>query len=128
VVWLQYADKAFAFCSDVGSDTLQTLCQSYELCKELGQDFCTIGKYSVNLEDCNVLSVAGHGSNKCTYSGWYDLLSPQQAVLSVGKNYSDCPSVKSLADVTNCGAQVISTAESGNITIKVVASSQTTGG
>jgi competence protein ComEC len=119
VVWLKCGKTNFAFCSDAGTDALKNITDSYNLCKLIEQPFLTIGNFSVNLEDCNILTVAGHGSDKNTYAEWYDLLSPERAIVSVGKNYYDCPSVAALANVTNCGAQVLLTSDSGNIKIQI---------
>jgi competence protein ComEC len=118
VLWLQYGNKGFVFTSDAGTATLEKITESYKLCAEIGQPFCALGDFSVKLEDCVFVQVAGHGGDKCTYADWYATLSPEKAVISVGKNYSDCPSLAALSDVTDCNAEVMVTSESGNIVIK----------
>ncbi len=120
VTWLQYGKDAFLFSSDVGESTLKSLTANYELYRdnpEIVGKFCPIGNYEVKLKECDVVTVAGHGSSACTYAKWYDLLSPEAAVLSVGKNYAGCPSATALADVRNSTDKIYSTDERGNITV-----------
>lgn len=119
VVWLQYGTTGMAFCSDAGAEALKNMTDDYLLCKEASQKFCEIGGYSVNLEDCEVVLVAGHGDADCTYAEWYGALSPAKAIVSVGKNYYGLPALASLADVSATGAEVLLTSEIGNITVSV---------
>lgn len=120
VMWLQYGTDAFLFSSDIGEDTLKSLTANYEAFRdypEIMGKFCPIGNFDVKLEECDVVTVAGHGSSACTYAKWYDLLSPEAAVLSVGENYAGCPSAKALADVHNSTDKIYSTQERGNVTV-----------
>jgi competence protein ComEC len=119
VVWLKCGNTNFLFSSDAGTSVLQSITESYNFCKLVDQPFCKVGNYTVNLEECNVVTVAGHGGDSNTYASWYDLLSPEKAIVSVGSNYLGCPSVAAMADVTNCGAQVLLTSDDGNIKIKI---------
>jgi competence protein ComEC len=119
VLWLSCGGTNFVFSSDAGTDALKNIVDSYNLCVEAEQPYCTVGTHQVKLEECDVVTVAGHGSDSNTYAAWYDLLSPEKALLSVGKNYSDCPSVQAMADATNCGAKVYMTSDGGNIKIKI---------
>jgi competence protein ComEC len=121
VVWLQYGDKGFVFCSDAGQAALENILESYTFCKKAGVEFCRVGDYSVDLTDCVMAQAAGHGGDKCTYADWYKTLSPEEVVISVGKNYSDCPSLAALSDITDCGAKAILTSESGNVKFTISA-------
>lgn len=54
---------------------------------------------------------------------FYDLLSPEAAVISVGENGSGCPSVQAMSDVIkSVGSNLYRTDECGNIIIEVTAS------
>ena len=116
VTWLQYGNTAFAFTSDARSETLKKITESYSLHTSLNQPFCKIGNYSVNLEECKILTVPAHGGENNTYAPWYDLVKPECAILSVGESFSKYPSLKSLSDV--CAfVQPLYTRERGNIGI-----------
>lgn len=99
VLWLEYAGVSFAFTSCIGADGLKDLVKNYEASSELGQPFCEMDGRAVKLEDCTVVSVAGHGGKNNTYAPWYDLLMPDYAVISVGKSYADYPSDFAMSDV-----------------------------
>ena len=59
-------------------------------------------------------------------AAFYDLLSPEAAVISVGENGSGCPSVQALSDIiNNVGNNLYRTDERGNITIEVTATGYT---
>ncbi len=118
VLWLQYGETAFAFTSDAGKEELKYIVDSYDISVDVGNAFCRIGGYSVELEECDVVTVAGHGNENCTYARWYERLTPEQAIISVGKNYSGCPSVKALTDVCSAVEQPLYTNEKENIIIK----------
>lgn len=121
VLWLEYGETSLVFASDASASALKRITEDYALCRALGQDFCPIGGRSVRLENCDVVTVAGHGGEANTYAGWYAALRPEQAIVSVGENYSDCPSAQSLADVYNFVTKPLLTSESGNIEIRVTA-------
>lgn len=121
VTWVQYGETAFAFTSDARAETLQTITEKYELSTVLNQPYCKIGNYSVKLEDCKIATVPAHGGANNTYSPWYDMIKPECAVLSIGKNYSSLPSNSSLSDVMRY-TQPLYTQEKGNIVISVTAS------
>lgn len=118
VLWLQYGNTSFALASDSGSKTLKNMTEDYTNNLLLGQSYCPIGNYSVNLADCNITTVAAHGYEDCTYAEWYDTLDADIAVLSVGKNYAGCPSQQALADVLN-KSTVIRTDDDGAVRIRV---------
>lgn len=119
VIWLSYAGTDFVFTSSAGREALQTILNDYAMMTAVGDKYAPIGGYSVNLGDCDVVQVAGHGSSLCTCAEWYEILSPSAAVLSVGSNYSDCPSAQALSDVCRQVKEPLITQDRGNITIRV---------
>ena len=111
VLWLEYGDTAVLFISDVQSNVLNSLLSSYQLASQ---------DYPVNLEKCKIVQLAGHGNKISTSAMFYDLLSPEAAIISVGKNGSGCPSIQAISDVKNSvGDNLYRTDELGNITIEV---------
>ena len=121
VVWLSYGGVDFAFTSSTGSDALEGIVRDYRIVTASGDKYAAIGNFSVRLEECDIVQVAGHGSQDCTSSEWYDILSPDVAVISVGDNFAGCPSAQALSDVCNHVSQPLSTQSAGNITIRVTA-------
>lgn len=106
VLWLSYGGTNFLFTSDAGSQSLTNICNSYNT-----------GDYPVNIEDCTVAQVANHGSDSSRCSEFYSLINPEIAVISVGKNAKNCPSVDVISDVSD--AEILRTDEKGTITIEV---------
>ncbi|MGN0818060.1 MAG: ComEC/Rec2 family competence protein [Candidatus Coproplasma sp.] len=125
VLWLEYGETSIVFASDASSGALKRITDEYLNCLALGQDFCPIGSHSVRLEDCDIVTVAGHGGESNTYAPWYAALAPEQAVLSVGENYSGYPSAQALADVCNFASNPLTTGGLGTIEIKVTADGYT---
>ncbi len=125
VIWLEYAGTSFAFTSSAGAEALNSIVANYSLLAEAGDEYAAIGGNSVDLTECDVVSVAGHGSEECTSSGWYDLLKPSIAVVSVGDNYSDCPSAQALTDAGNVASATVLTSVHGDITFTVTRSGYT---
>lgn len=120
ITWLQYGETAFAFTSDVGKDVLKRVTVEYDFCKQIGQPFCAVGDRSVKLEDCDVVSVAGHGGADNTYAPWFDVCKPERAIISVGANFASYPSLISMADAT-AYAKAHYTMYGGNITVRSTA-------
>ncbi|MDE5789456.1 MAG: hypothetical protein K2H78_03450 [Clostridia bacterium] len=118
VTWLQYDGMAFAFTSDVGADGLKSILERYAACVELGQPFCDINGHSVRLEDCKIVTAPGHAGKNNTYAPWYDLIKPEQTVISVGKSFADYPSLQALSDICNY-CQPHYTMYDGDITVTV---------
>lgn len=121
VCWLECMGAKFAFCSDVRSGALERVIAEYNAHKELGDKFCPFEDKSVELEECDVVTVAAHGGEKNAYAPWYSLLKPEHAVVSVGVNYGGYPSAQALSNPTGVGAKLYLTSESGNIEFKVTA-------
>ncbi len=120
VIWLEYADTAFLFTSDVETKILSFLVQSYEMATDTGD-------YFIPLEKCKVVQLANHGSEVSACPEFYDLVRPEMAVVSVGENGGGSPSVPVLSDVINSigDNSLYRTDEMGNITIEVTASGYT---
>lgn len=119
VVWLEYAGTSFVFTSDASASTLKRIAEEYETYKATGQAFCSVGESSVTLESCDILTVAGHGSDACTYVGWYEATMPEAAVVSVGENNMGCPSLTAMTDIANFVAEPLLTSVSGNVAVRV---------
>ena len=119
VIWLEYGDTSFLFTSDVETKTLTAIANAYEFA-------IFEGDYFVPLEKCKVVQLANHGGDASACSLFYDLLSPETAVVSVGENGSGSPSVSVMSDVINSvGNNLYRTDENGNIVIEVTASGYT---
>lgn len=119
VCWLECKGVKFAFSSDVRGGTLERVIKDYELHKQLGEDYCSFAGRAVELENCTVATVAGHGGKDNAYAPWYELLKPSHAVVSVGKNYGGYPSAIALSNPAGVGAELYLTNESGNLTFTV---------
>ena len=115
VGWLECFGKKFAFCSDVRSGALERAMADYNLQKSLGGVYCPFNGKGVELENCDVITVAAHGGEKNACAAWYGLLKPKYAVVSVGQNYGGYPSAIALSNPTGVGAEIYLTSESGNI-------------
>jgi beta-lactamase superfamily II metal-dependent hydrolase len=67
------------------------------------------------------LQVAAHGALAGRSQAFYNLLSPQMAIISVGTNNRSCPSIEVVADVTALARQTLNTANDGDIFIEITA-------
>ncbi|MGN0804228.1 MAG: ComEC/Rec2 family competence protein [Candidatus Coproplasma sp.] len=119
VVWLECDGISFAFTSDVREDVFKKIVDSYEMCKALGQKYCPQGDKRVELEECDFVTVSGHGNDKNTYAPWYDITLPEIALLGIGENSSQSLSTESLFNIDGVGAELYITMDSGNITVTV---------
>ncbi|MDE7163488.1 MAG: hypothetical protein K2O44_05360 [Clostridia bacterium] len=118
ITWLEYDGTAFAFTSDIRAEGLKSITEMYSASIALGQPFCRIGGHSVKLEDCKIVTAPCHAGKSNTYAPWYDLIQPEQAVISVGKSFADYPSLQALSDICNyCDPYY--TMYSGDITVTV---------
>ncbi|MDE7439553.1 MAG: MBL fold metallo-hydrolase [Clostridia bacterium] len=117
VIWLEYGDTALLFTSDVETSILNSIVFSYGISEE---------DYPVNLKKCKVVQLANHGNAISACAEFYDLISPEAAVISVGENGSGSPSVQAMSDVINSvGKNLFRTDERGSVTIKVTAAGYT---
>lgn len=118
VVWLEYEGVPFAFTSDVRAEGLKRMVEEYSVAKELGQPYCAFNGRSVALDNCKILTAPAHGGEDNNYAPWYELIKPEEVIISVGKNYADYPSNKALSDICNY-TQPRYTMSSGDITVTV---------
>lgn len=118
VMWLEYAGVSFLFTSGVTDKTLKKICEKYSLESD---SFAMQGGKAVKPESCNVLQVPNHGNKSSAFAPFYDLVQPETAVISVGKNGRDCPSVETLSNVLNYtgGDGLYRTDLYGTVTIEV---------
>ena len=119
VVWLEYEDTSFAFTSDIRADGLKRIVEEYKSSVLSGQLYCAIENRSVKLDGCKILTAPGHGGEHNTYAPWYDLIEPEQVIISVGKSYADYPSKMALSDICNYCPRPLYTMYDGNITVTV---------
>lgn len=118
VVWLEYQNVSFAFTSDIRSAGLKRIVEEYKSSVTTDQPFCAVGDRSVKLDGCKILTAPGHGGADNTYAPWYDLIKPEQVIISVGRSYADYPSNKALSDI--CAyCQPLYTMYDGDITVAV---------
>lgn len=118
VVWLEYGDAAFAFTSDVRANGLKRIVEEYGLSVAENIPYCAVGGRSVKLENCKIFTAPAHGGESNTYAPWYDLIKPEQVIISVGRGYAGYPSLKALSDIRNY-CQPYYTMYSGNVTVTV---------
>ncbi len=118
VVWLEYRDVSFAFTSDIRADGLKRIVDEYNSAVATNQPFCAVDGRSVKLDGCIIATAPAHGGGDNTYAPWYDLIKPEQVIISVGKSYADYPSAKALSDICNY-CQPLYTMHNGNITVTV---------
>ncbi len=112
VIWLEFGETAFLFTSDVEAAVLNSVALSYEVA---GKD------YPAALEKCKIVQVANHGGETSACAAFYDAISPEAAVISVGDN--GAASVKVLSDVMNSvGENLYRTDELGTVTVEVTQS------
>ena len=114
VIWLEFGDTAFLFTSDVQKSVLESIVSAYLI----DPDY-----YPVELEKCKIVQLVGHGDSVSACANFYDLISPEVAVISVGENGNGCPSVQAMSDVIkSVDRNLFRTDELGNIVIEVTAS------
>ena len=108
VIWLEYCGTSFAFTSSAGKAALESIVDSYDIMTAAGDEYAPIHGYPIDLSDCDIVSVPGHGREECSSPKWYQTLSPSLAVISVGDNYSGYPSAQALADIRGEGTKTAS--------------------
>lgn len=115
VVWLEYAGTSFLFTGDINSDEEQIIMQNYFV-----QGGFKYGDNAVALEECDVVKVSDHGGKNSSSAEFYDLITPELAVVSVGDNGRGSPSTTALSNVKNrVGENLYLTNDYGTVTIEV---------
>ena len=100
VMTLEAGGKSILFTGDIGMDTEEALILSGVL------------------TDCDILKVAHHGSKYSTSEAFLMVVSPETAVVSVGKdNYYGHPAAECLARLEESGAYVLRTDTDGAVII-----------
>ena len=74
-----------------------------------------LGKYPALLHACEYLKVAHHGSVYSVSSAFYESVSPEVAVVSVGKNTYGHPAEEVLTGLADAGAEVFVTLTDGQV-------------
>ncbi len=115
---LEFENISFAVPSDIRADGLKRIVEEYNSSVSANQPYCALGDRSVKLENCKIVTAPAHGGEPNTYAPWYDLVKPEQVIISVGKGYADYPSNKALSDICNY-CKPLYTMYSGDITVTV---------
>lgn len=95
--------KAFFFAGDIFQDQEEKIIENYNK-KDL---------------DSDILKVAHHGSKSSTSQEFLEIVSPEIAVISVGKNNYGHPHQEVLEKLERIGAQILRTDREGDIKIKL---------
>jgi competence protein ComEC len=78
-------------------------------------DLSSEAENKLNLEDVDILKVAHHGSKYSTGTQFLELIKPELAVVSVGKNSYGHPTPETLTRLQNIGAKILRTDENGEV-------------
>ncbi len=95
VLWLQYAGRAFMFLSDASAYVQSGMAGLIRL----QQNKFIVDGNNVTLSRCTVLKAPNHCAEGYTDTYLYDIVQPEAAVLSVGKNAKSCPSNTDIANL-----------------------------
>ena len=95
VIWLEYAGRGFMFLSDAGAETQQKITKKL---RSEGNEIRIDGKI-VSFSSCTVLKASNHCASGYTEPILYDLIKPEAAIISVGKNAQACPSNTEIANI-----------------------------
>lgn len=118
VIWLEYQDCAIIFTSDARPEALKRIIADYEITLAVGDPYCAYKGKSVQLNKCAVVTAPAHAGAKNTCAEWYGYLKPEQAIISVGRNFSDYPSIEAISDIQNF-CKPLYTEYSGNVTVRI---------
>ncbi len=116
VVWLEYEGLSVLFAGDMTAETEETLAAEYAL----DPNVFTLGGMEVRLESTEVLKVAHHGSNTSSSREWLELLRPEAAVISCGReNGYGHPSDRVIGDLCSVmpDGEIYRTDECGDIVL-----------
>lgn len=114
VLWLQYADKAFMFLSDVTASVQSRLADLIRL--EKGE-FLLHGN-RISFAQCAVLKASNHCAENYTEPQLLDIVQPGACVISVGENAKSCPSNTAIADLQlYVGDNIFRTDLHGTVTV-----------
>lgn len=119
VIWLEYAGAGFLFTSSANSDEGALIADGYLLSKAVGESFCKVGDFAVNLENCKVIQLSSHGAKDGAAIPLFGIANPDCSVISVGENGEGLPSMDALSLALNDGKKLYRTDEHGDITLSV---------
>ncbi len=81
--------------------------------------YCSTTSISCPTLQADILKVGHHGSDSSTGEDFLNLIHPQKAVVSVGKNKYGHPSLRVLKKLERAGAEILRTDEKGDIILPV---------
>ena len=100
---LNYNDHSVLFTGDIGKKTISRLLSDSYIKEKL---------------DVDILKVPHHGSKNSLNEDFYELVSPDYALISYGKNNTYGHPHKVVVDaLKKCGTEVLKTAETGQIDV-----------
>ena len=100
---LKYNDHTALFTGDIGKNTMNRMIKD---------------SYATHLMKSDVLKVPPHGSKNSNVSEFFDIVKPELAVVSYGKGNSyGHPNAETIESLTDTGAYVLKTGESGQIDV-----------
>lgn len=114
VMWIECGGTSFLLLGNVLTAVQDKLYKEYNL--NGGLD---IGGRIIDIKKCNVIKVANHGDAASECSQLYDLTVPEAAIISVGENGRNCPSVEVMSNVLSHGTELYRTDYDGTVTVKV---------
>ena len=95
---------------------MKRIISDYELSLLTGDPYCVYMGKSVELTKCTVVTAPAHAGAKNTCAEWYDYIKPERAIVSVGKNFSEYPSIEAVWYLHNF-CNPLYTEYSGDITV-----------
>ena len=116
VVWVEYGGCSVIFTSDARPAALERIIADYELSLLVGDPFCSYLGKSVQLNRCTIVTSPAHSGARNTSSVWYDYIQPEHAIVSVGKNFAEYPSIEAISDMQRY-CEPLFTSYNGNITV-----------
>ena len=117
VIFVEYAGVRFLFMSDSGERAETDVTDNY-----------LVGYYdklygrNVNLRDIDFLKVDGHGSSDSSTERFMGVVSPENAVISVGsENYEGLPSMAAISRIvySNPDVNLLRTDVKGTVSVSV---------
>lgn len=94
VLWLEYAGRGFMFLSDASAQAQQKVADQFYI-----ENKIQIGSQTFSFSPCAVLKAANHCANGYTQPFLYDLIAPQTAIISVGKNAQSSPAITEISNL-----------------------------
>lgn len=102
IIRVEYSSKVFLFTGDAEVESEQEVIDKFP-----------------KLLDADILKVAHHGSKNGTSAKFLQYVTPEYAIISVGKNSYNHPNEETLARLSEVGSKVYLTLQSGSIAVTV---------